>query len=65
MSNVISQSPNYKEPTKTLRGALALVSRRKLLHQIPRPIEHDRMIDLTTVRWKVNGASENKRVLFE
>jgi len=35
-SNVIGQSPSYQEPTKTLRGALALVSRRKLLHQIPR-----------------------------
>ena len=28
-------SPN-EEPTKSLRGDLALVSRRKLLHQIPR-----------------------------
>jgi hypothetical protein len=36
ISNVISQSPTYKEPTKTIRGALALVSRRKLLHQNPR-----------------------------
>jgi hypothetical protein len=26
-----------EEPTKPLRGALALVTRRKLLHQNPRP----------------------------
>jgi hypothetical protein len=32
--HVIRQSPSLKEPTKTLRGALALVTRRKLLHQI-------------------------------
>jgi len=32
-------SPN-EEPTKSLRGALALVSRRKLLHQIPRSGHH-------------------------
>jgi hypothetical protein len=31
----MGHSPD-KEPTKSLRGALALVSRRKLLHQIPR-----------------------------
>jgi hypothetical protein len=30
-------SPIAQEPTKTLRGALALVTRRKLLHQIRGP----------------------------
>jgi hypothetical protein len=30
----LDESPSIKEPTKTLRGALALVTRRKLLRQI-------------------------------
>jgi hypothetical protein len=57
-----------EEPMKTLHvqrsWRFSVFSRRKLLHQIPRPDRlFDRMIDFAIARRIVNAANKNKRIL--
>jgi hypothetical protein len=65
---VIGPSPWLGSPRRCFimhPWRFSVFSRRKLLLKSRDPAEHDRTIDLTIARRKVNAANKNKKVLFE
>jgi hypothetical protein len=65
---IIGPSPWLGSPRRcfiTHPWRFSVFSRRKLLLKSRDPVEHDRTIDLTIARRKVNATNKNKRVLSE
>ena len=54
-----------REPTKTLRGALAFFRGASCSIKTRDPLKQDRMIDFAIARRIVNAANKNKRFSFE